>query len=76
MLFKLNCGYHYCISYKKNVDFSPQSKSVEEQTNVFRALTTIYKKTLQYTQTPTKRQLNKVTKSRNYLLSDKISLNS
>ena len=28
--FELNCGYHFCVSYKKNLDPHSKSKTVEE----------------------------------------------
>ena len=36
--FELNCGYHLCVFYKKNVDPCSKSKSVDELANNLREL--------------------------------------
>ena len=40
-LFELNCGYHLCVSYKKNVAPKFKSKSAEELSNKLRELMTV-----------------------------------
>lgn len=48
--FKLNCGYHLCISYKKNIDPWFKSKSADDLANDLREFMTIYWENLQHTQ--------------------------
>ena len=74
--FKLNCGYHLCIFYKKNVDSHSRSKTANELTKKLRNLIAICIKNLQHTQELQKQAYNKGTKAKSYALGKKIWLDS
>ena len=46
--FKLNYGYYFYISYKKNINFHSKSKSVNKLLIKLQELMIIYKKNLYY----------------------------
>ena len=74
--FKLNCEYHPCVSYKKDVNPRSRSKTVNELTKELRNLMAAYKNNLQHAQELQKRAYDKGTKSRSYTPSEKVWLNS
>lgn len=74
MPFKLNCSYHSCISYEKNVNPLLKSKSGEELANKLRNLMTVYRKNLQYTQDLQKQYYDKATNPRNSSPDDKFCI--
>ena len=75
-LFELNCRYHPCISYKKNVDPCSKSKAAYELTKKLRNLMAVCRENLQYAQKLQKRAHNKGTKPKNYASGKKVWLNS
>ena len=74
--FELNCGYHPCVSYKKNIDPRSQSKSADDLANELRELMAMYRENLQQTQDLQKQAHNKGTKPRSYAPGNKVWLNS
>lgn len=48
--FELNCGYHFRVSFKKNVDSHSKSKVVDELIAKFKVLMSMYKENLYDTQ--------------------------
>ena len=75
-LFKLNCGYHLCVSYEENVNLCSRSKAADELTKELRNLLATYRKNLQHAQELQKRAHNKGTKARSYAPDEKVRLNS
>ena len=47
--FKLNCGYHLCVSYKENVDPCSQSKLADNLANDLREFMIVCRENLQHT---------------------------
>ena len=74
--FKLNCGYHPCVSCKEDVDPRSKSKSADELSTDLRQLMTVYWENLHHAQELQKRAYDKGTKPRSYAPSDKVWLNS
>ena len=76
ILFRLNCRYHQCISYKKDVNPHFRSKTANELTEKLKNLIATWKKNLQYAQELQKRANNTRTKPRSYAFDKKVWLNS
>ena len=74
--FNLNCSYHPQILYKEEVDPRSQFKSVDKVSAKLRELMIVCCKYLHYAQKLQKRAHNKGIKSKNYVLSEKVCLNS
>ncbi len=75
-LFKLNCGFHPQVSYKKDVDPRSQSKSADKLATELRELIAVCKENLQHAQELQKQYHNKHAKPRSYTPDDKVWLNS
>lgn len=71
-LFKLNCGYYLCISYKKDIDLRSKSKSVKELSTKLGKLIIICQENLYYAQKIGKQAYDKVIKPRSYISNNKI----
>ena len=76
MPFKLNCGYHFRMSYKEKVNSRSKSKSVDELSAKLRELMIVCQENLYHAQELQKRAHNKVVKPRSYVPGDKVWLNS
>ena len=76
MPFKLNCGYHPRMSYKEDVDPRSQSKSADKLLAEIRELIIVYQENLDHAQELQKRVHDKGVKSRSYVSSEKVWLNS
>ena len=76
MPFELNCGYHFWVSYEKDVDPCSKSKSADELSAELRELMIICWKNLHHAQKLQKRVNDKSVKLGSYNLGDKIWLNS
>ena len=74
--FELNCGYHPWISYKNNIDFRSQSKSVDKLVAELRELIIVCRENLYHAQELRKRAHDKGVKPWSYAPSYKILLNS
>ena len=59
MFFELNCGYHPCISYKKNLDPCSKLRIAEEFFSELQKLITIYQQNLYHAQKFHKQAHNK-----------------
>ena len=71
-LFKLNCGYHPCVSYEEDLDPRSKSKTVEELSSELRELIAICKQNLYHAQNLQKQAHDKDVKPRSYTLGDKV----
>ena len=74
--FKLNCGYHPHISFKKNTDSCSWSKTADELLAELRRLITVYWENFYHTQELQKQVHGKGVKLRSYAPNDKVWLNS
>ena len=74
--FKLNCGYHSQMSYKKDVEPRSKSKSANELSAELRKLMIVCRKNLYHAQEFQKRAHNKGVKPRSYAFDNKVWLNS
>ena len=74
--FKLNCGYHSRVSYKKDIDPCSRSKAVDKLTKELRNLIGACRENLQHAQKLQKRAHDKGTKPRSYAPGEKVWLNS
>ncbi len=74
--FKLNCGYYPRVSYKKDINLRPRSKSVDKLVTELRELMAVCNKNLQHVQELQKQYHNKHAKPRNYAPDEKVWLNS
>ena len=74
--FKLNCGYHLCISNQKDINSCSQSKLTNNLADEFKEFRVIYWENLKYTQDFQKEIYNNGTKPKSYAHNDKIWLNS
>ena len=74
--FKINCGYHFWVSYKEDIDPCSKSKSVDDLVSDLGELMVMCRENLQYTQDFQKRVYNKGTKPRSFAPSNKVWLNS
>ncbi len=76
ILFKLNCGYHPRVFFKEDVDLRSRSRYADKLAEELRELIEVCYQNLLYAQELQKRAYNKGVKSRSYVLSEKIWLNS
>lgn len=74
--FKLNCGYHSCVSHKKNVDPRFKLKSAEKLSNKLRELIIVYWKNSHHAKKPQKQTHDNAIKPRSYTTSNKVLLNT
>ena len=72
--FKLNCGYHPQISYKKDLDPLSKSKTAKELSSELRELMTICQQNLHHAQELQKRGHNKGVKPQSYVPGEKVWL--
>ena len=75
-LFKLNCGYHFWMLYKEDVDSRFQSKLADKLSAELRELIIVCRETLYYAQKLQKQAYDKGVKPRSYATGEKIWLNS
>ena len=76
MPFELNCGYHFRMSYKEDIDPRSQSKLADELLAELRELMTVCRKNLYHAQELQKQGHDKGVKPRSYALGNKVWLNS
>ena len=76
MPFKLNCGYYFCVSFKKDTDSCSQSKTANELLAELWELMTICRENLHHAQDLQKPAHNKGVKPRSYVPGDKGWLNN
>ena len=76
MPFELNCGYHLCISFKKDTNPCSRSKTANELLAELQELMTVCQKNLHHAQKLQKQAHNKRVKLKNYAPGDKVWLNS
>lgn len=76
ILLELNYDYNLYVFYEKNIDLRFESKLAEELLSKFYDLMTHCWKNLYYAQVLEKRLQIKYAKSRNYVLVNKVLLNS
>ena len=74
--FELNCGYHPCVSYKKDLNPRSKSKIVEELSSKLQNLMAVCQQNLHYAQELQKQAHNKGVKPRSYAPGDKVWLSS
>ena len=74
--FKLNCGYHFLVSYKEDLDFHSKSKTVEELFFKLWNLIAVYQQNLHHAQEFQKWAHNKEVKLQSYTPGDKVWWNS
>ena len=74
--FKLNCGYHPCVSYKEDLDPRSKSKTVEKLSSELQNLMAVCQQNLYHAQELQKRAHNKGVKPRSYAPGDKVWLSS
>ena len=74
--FKLNCGYHLQMLYKKEVDPRSKSKPVNKLSAELRELMIICQENLRHAQELQKRAHDRGIKPKSYIPSDKVLLNS
>ena len=72
MFFELNCGYHFCVSFKEDTNPCFQSKPANELSVKLQDLMTIYQENLHHTQEFQKQAYNNDVKPRNYASTDKV----
>ena len=70
--FKLNCEYHLCIFYEKDLDFYSKSKIVKELSFKLPNLMAIHQQNLYHTQKLWKQAYDKRVKLQSYVLGDKV----
>ena len=76
MPFELNCGYHFWMSYKKDINPRSNSKSANKLSIELQELMTICRENLYHAQELQKQAHNKSVKPKSYASSDKVWLNS
>ena len=74
--FELNCGYHLCVSYKKDLDPRSKSKIAEELSSKLRKLMAICQQNLHHAQELQKQAHDKGIKPQSYVPGDKVWLSS
>ena len=74
--FKLNCGYHPCVFFKKDTNACSRSKTADKLSAELRELMTVCRENLYHAQELQKQAHNKGIKPKSYSLRDKIWLNS
>ena len=72
ILFKLNCGYHPCVSYEKDLDPRSKSKSAKELSSKLQELITVCQQNLYYAQEFQKQAHDKDVKLQSYALGDRV----
>ena len=72
--FKLNCGYHSCVSYKKDLDPRSQSKTVEILSSELPNLMAACQQNLHHAQLLQKQAHNKVANPQSYAPDNKVWL--
>ena len=75
MPFKLNCGYHLRVFFKKNINPRFQLKTANKLSKELQELMTIYQETLHYAEKFQKQAHNKGVKPKKYAPGDKSWLN-
>ena len=70
--FELNCGYYPWVSYKKDLDPRPQSKTAEEISSELRNLMAVCQQNLHHPQELQKWAHNKGVKPQSYAPGDKV----
>ena len=75
-LFKLNCGYHPCVSYKEDLDPRSKSKTAEKLSFELQNFMAVYQQNLHHAQKPQKRAHDKGVKPQSYAPGDKVWLSS
>ena len=75
-LFELNCGYHFWIIYKDDIDSRSKSKLEDNLSAELRELMIVCRENLHHAQEFQKRAHNRGVKPRSYVLGDKVWLNS
>ena len=75
-LFELNCGYHLCISYKKNIDLPFKSKLADKLLSKLWELMLVCCENFHHAQKLQKQANDKSIKLRSYASGDKVWLNS
>ena len=76
MLFKLNCGYHPCVSFEEDTNPRSRSKSADELSAELQELMTVCQENLNHAQKLQKRAYDKGVKPKSYAPGDKVWLNS
>ena len=74
--FKLNCGYHPCVSYEEDLDPRSKSKTAEELFSELRNLMTVCQQNLYHAQELQKQAHDKGVKPQSYAPGDKVWLSS
>ena len=74
--FKLNCGYHPCVSYEEDIDPRSKSKLADDLASDLRELMAVCWENFQHAQDLQKQAHNKGTKPRSYAPGNKVWLNS
>ena len=74
--FEFNCGYHFCVSYEKNLDPCSKLKTAEEQFSELQNLMAVCQQNLHHAQKLQKGAHNKGVKPQSYALGNKVQLNS
>ena len=74
--FKLNCGYHPCVSFEENIDPRFWSKSADELLAELQDLMIVCRENLHHAQELQKQAYNKGVKPRSYASDDKVWLNN
>ena len=74
--FKLNCGYHLCVSYKKDLDLRSKLKTVEELSSKLQNFIAVCQQNLYHAQELQKQAHNKGVKPQSYVPGDKVWLNN
>ena len=70
--FKLNCGYHLCVSYKEDLDPRSKSRTAEELSSDLRELMTVCQQNLHHAQKLQKQAHNKDVKLQSYAPGEKV----
>ena len=73
--FELNCGYHPCVSFKKDTDSRSRSKIADKLSTELEELMTVCQENLCHAQELQKSAHNKGVKPRSYASGDKVWLN-
>ena len=76
MLFELNCGYHFRMSYNEDIDLRSESKSADKLLAELRELIIVCWENLYYVQELQKRAHYIRVKSRSYAPGEKVGLNN
>ena len=74
--FELNCGYHFCVSFKDECDIRSRSSFAKRQVMELGELMDICCQNLLYAQNLQKQVYNKEVKLWSYIPSEKVWLNS